>query len=207
MKLGSFILCALPFLYGCSQSVPVRCLAEGKGNIFLSGGALAIEEDGPEGQFYPIISAGYYYGVSNDVTLGGEIFPLFIFAELVGASFGIVGRISAENGIFPEVTGSGHVYTLMSFERELEISAFPAARMNLSWSNSHGTMFFVGSEATLLPEEDVYLSPFIGVGHRTVSGRGAQFELKLTSMRLSPEYDFFESVDEARLGIYGTIFF
>lgn len=156
------IVAAAIILSGCSAVQPVRVLDAGASAITTSLGGAVVPSSSPTA-VVPYLTAGYAYGLNDDVTVHGK-------AHLVMAAFGVAGidagasfRALAQRGSVPEITLGAQVIAFASMARPSPMRVYPNLTASASWSVGTASLAYAGSHATLqIDPSTVLMSPFAG---------------------------------------------
>ncbi|MBU3700261.1 MAG: hypothetical protein FGM33_09705 [Candidatus Kapabacteria bacterium] len=152
----------LAALSGCSMVQPVRVLQKGASAITTSIGGALVPESSPTG-VVPYATAGYAYGVSEDVTLHGSAHLLLAAFGVAGVDLGARMRLMPESGAIPELTFGAQIIGFGGIARSAPVRLYPNLTLNASWSVGESSLIYAGSHATLqLSPSTVMASPFAG---------------------------------------------
>ena len=128
-------------LHGCEATEPFRTLPEGKHQITLCAGFqnINIDNNGGPSSIIPYGSIGFFYGISDNFTLGGNFYPLLLLGGLIGFDAGGLIRLVKQNGAIPEFDFGLKIYIFPS-------TVLPAVRIPISSRLSQNFSIFVNPE-------------------------------------------------------------
>src|SRR5436189_3211087 len=107
MKSFLLVLCLTVFIAGCSVTEPVRTLPQGKHQFSVS---LGVQNTWSQSFTLPYFSLGYFNGITDGFTLGGNLYPLIFISGNIGFDVGGLFRIVRGNGAMPEISLGAKAY-------------------------------------------------------------------------------------------------
>ena len=162
---------------GCGSGQPVRVLSEGSTAVVASIGGPIQPSRSPIG-FVPYLTAGIEHGITDDVTVHGNLHLLMAFFAVGGLDIGASARLWHQNTFLPEVTASARLIGFMKFGGPVSPRLYPDVALNASWEVADRTLMYVGTHATFQWKPgEVFVSPFIGVQFPISSRFSLQTEL------------------------------
>ncbi|MBC8124661.1 MAG: hypothetical protein H7X70_02905 [Candidatus Kapabacteria bacterium] len=164
-------------LSGCGSGQPVRVLPEGSTAIIASLGGPIQPSRSPIG-FVPYLTAGIEHGITDDVTVHGNLHLLMAFFAVGGIDIGASGRLWRQNDALPEVTASARLIGFMKFGDPVSPRLYPDVSLNASWEVADRTLAYIGTHTTFQWKPgEVFISPFVGVQFPLSSRFSLQTEL------------------------------
>ncbi len=173
------VLCTLfaLSLAGCGSGQPVRVLAEGETTLSASIGGPIVPSTSPVG-IVPYLTAGTAYGVTNDISVHGNLHLIMSVFAVGGLDLGASARLIHQDAAVPELTLSTRLIGFMKFGDPVSPRLYPDVALNASWEIASRTLAYVGTHGTFQWKPGAfYLSPFIGIQFPVSSAICIQTEL------------------------------
>ncbi|MEY3386053.1 MAG: hypothetical protein RIR53_864 [Bacteroidota bacterium] len=156
------LLMVLAALSGCSLVQPVRVLDKGASAITTSIGGALVPESSPTG-LVPYATAGYAYGIDDNVTVHGNAHLLMAVFGVAGVDVGVRLRALQQSGLVPEVTVGAQLIGFASLARSEPSRLYPSLTANASWLVGERSLIYAGSHFTIQAQPTtVFVSPFAG---------------------------------------------
>jgi hypothetical protein len=191
VKQGVGLILFVLFCIGCSATGPVRTLPKGDNVISVSIGGPAVEL-GSSTIPIPYLTAGYFSGISDDITIGGNLHVLSAGFGNAAIDGSILYKIIKEDGLVPELTATGQLYFFSDLRQLNDTRLFPDIRITASYSKDK-TLFFFGFDNTFEFSDPGYLiTPLLGVSYQFSHGFGLQFEGKWMAANINTAHGVFE---------------
>lgn len=165
------------FLSGCGSGQPVRVLPSGTSAITASLGGPIVPSTSPVG-FVPYLTAGAQHGITENVTVHGNLHLLMTAFAVGGLDLGASARVWRQDAALPEVTLGARLIGFMKFGDPLAPRLYPDLSVNASWEIADRTLAYVGAHGTFQWKPGAfYISPFLGVQFPLSSSFSLQTEL------------------------------
>jgi hypothetical protein len=150
-------------LGACGASQPVRVLPATSTAITASVGGPVVPASSPTG-VVPYISAGAAHGLSDEVTIHGNLHLIMAAFAVAGADVGASMRLVREDGPLPELTGALRLIGFVDVAGPAAPRLYPDAALTASWTLTGRTLLYVGSHGTYQAEPSAFfVSPFLGL--------------------------------------------
>lgn len=163
-------------LIGCGATQPVRVLPANASAVTASLGGPLVPGKAPT-VITPYLTAGYLHGVSDNVTLHGNLHLLMAAFAVTGVDVGASARLVRGDGWTPEVTGSVRAYGFVQLSDQPKPRIYPSVSANASWSVRENDLVYAGSHLTAQwTPGDVFVSPFIGYSFAATRNLSLQLE-------------------------------
>jgi len=176
-----YLCLVLLLLASCYSTNPMRNLPAGSDKVAVSVGSYIYND----GLAAPNISLGYYNGITDWFTLGGNLQPQWLFnGTLVVEASGMFRVIKGEDAV-PELTGALGTYYFLPFSDNYSVdnSFQPFFRINASSQLSEKVMVFVGSESMVrFDDPALIITPSLGVCMNAGNTMQVQLEAKLIGL-------------------------
>jgi hypothetical protein len=178
MKLPFFIIGIAFILGGCSTTEPVRTLQQGKHQITVSLGMQNTYAS--HVVTFPYFSFGYFHGITDGFTLGGNVYPLVLISGNIGLDFGGLFRIINGNRVSPELSAGAKVYFFSLNGFNQGPSVIPALKLGLDIPLSKNFSFFTMPELIFGSSNfsSILFTPSFGVTLHSDHGTEFQIEAK-----------------------------
>lgn len=159
----SLLLCIMTFvMIGCSAGQPVRVLKQHKTVITGSIGGPVVPTKVPT-IVVPYLTAGVMHGISDNVTLHGNLHAFMSAFAVVGVDVGASARIVHENGIVPEITASGRLMMFTDLRSFATSRIYPDVSLTASYEVAQRWLVYGGVHNTMQFVAPAYLiSPYVG---------------------------------------------
>lgn len=151
-------------IMGCGAVQPVRVLPEGQTSLTASiGGAVGISAS-PAG-FVPYTVAGAAYGLTEQVTVHGNVHAIMAAFGVIGLDAGASLRVSKQDGAIPEVTAAARAIMFAKPSATYaDMRLYPDLSLTLSWDLGKNWLGYAGSHGTVqLSDGQTFISPMLGI--------------------------------------------
>ncbi len=149
-------------LIGCGATQPVRVLPAHTTAITASLGGPVVPGKSPT-VITPYLTGGVLHGISDGVTLHGNLHLLMAAFAVAGVDVGASTRVVRGDGWTPEITGSVRAYGFVQLSDQPKPRIYPSLSANASWSVRERDLVYVGTHATAQwTPSSVFVSPFVG---------------------------------------------
>lgn len=161
----------------------------------------------------PYIALGYYYGITDYLTVGGDLYPFFLFSSSMGADASLLFRAVEGHGLSPEISVGGGTYFYPYFGSGQGGSSFlPFARVAASSNLSKTTLAFVRVESLLANGNNIIFTPGVGIELHSQKSTTLQVEVKWlmfggASINPQRSHSFYITPDPEQIGIFFGVFF
>lgn len=183
---------AMVLLSACGASIPVRVLPEGTTTANASVGGPIVPSSSPVG-FAPYITGGVAHGVSDAVTVHGNVHLLMAAFAVAGADIGASMRVVRESGAVPELTASARILGFVDVAGPAAPRAYPDLALTASWTLDERTFVYAGSHGTFQWKPYAfYASPFLGVQFPVSSALSLQTEFIWQAANVDTHTGIFE---------------
>jgi hypothetical protein len=201
-------LCGLLLCLSCSVVQPVRVLQEGvtQGSIALGGPWLP--KSSPT-YIVPYLSLGAMHGVSENVTLVGNLHGTVGAFGVLGADLGAAMRLLKQQGAVPELTAKAQVYGFVDLAgggtstrpstpdgatSAGAIRVYPHITLNGSYELANNLLGYVALENTLQFGEKFgyFFTPGIGLQYSFSPNTSIQAEWKWSAANIDTRYGIFQ---------------
>ncbi len=171
-----YVVAASWVLFGCGATQPIRVLPAASTAITASLGGPVVPGKSPV-VITPYITTGVLHGISDDITLHGNLHLLMTAFAVGGIDVGASARLLRGDEWTPEITGGVRAYGFMQFSDQPKPRLYPSLSANASWSVREQDLIYVGSHATAQwTPGAVYVSPFIGYSFAATDACSLQLE-------------------------------
>jgi hypothetical protein len=200
-------LCGLLVCLSCSVVQPVRVLPEGvtQGSVALGGPWLP---NSSPAYIVPYLNIGAMHGVSENVTLVGNLHGTIAAFGVLGLDFGAAYRLIKQQGAVPELTAKAQVYGFVDLAgggttaRPSSIDGatssgavriYPHITLNGSYELTKDLLGYVALENTLQFGEKFgyFFSPGIGLQYSFSPNTSIQAEWKWSAANVDTRYGIF----------------
>ncbi|MBU3679962.1 MAG: hypothetical protein FGM32_10215 [Candidatus Kapabacteria bacterium] len=193
-------------LSGCSAVAPVRVLNHGTDAITASIGGAVVPNTSPTG-VVPYLTAGYAYGLTENVTVQGRAHLLMAVFGVAGIDLGASMRAIPQDGLVPEVTLGAQLIGFASLARSAPARIYPNLTANASWSLGEQSLIYAGTHATIQPDPmTTFISPFVGYQFPVSNRMRLQVETIWQASTTATEHGVFEGASSiggtGSFGIY-----
>lgn len=163
-------------LSGCGATQPVRVLPAQTTAVTASLGGPMVPGKSPT-VVVPYITAGMMHGISDDLTIHGNLHLLMAAFTVAGVDVGASGRLLRGDGLTPEITGGVRAVGFVQLSDEPEPRLYPTFSANASWSIRDRDLIYAGTHVTLqwTPDE-TFVSPFVGYSYAATDNLSVQLE-------------------------------
>lgn len=177
---------------GCGVTQPVRVLESNEVRVTTSFGGPVVPSSIPT-VVIPYGTVGAMVGVSEDVTVTGNLHIPLVALETVGIDGGAAVRIVRENGLVPEVTAKGTALVLTDFMPG-SFRLFPILAVNGSHSIGESILGYAGLENMFqfTGTEHFFFGPFAGMEVRLSHRFALQGEAKWMAANIDTRNGIFE---------------
>lgn len=201
-------LCGLLICLSCSVVQPVRVLPEGvtQGTVALGGPWLPRSSPA---YIVPYLNIGAMHGVSENVTLVGNLHGTVGAFGVLGLDAGAAVRITKQQGAVPELTAKGQVYGFFDFAgggtttrpatpdgatSAGAVRIYPHITLNGSYELTPGLLGYVALENTLQFGEKFgyFFTPGLGLQLATAQNSSLQLEWKWAAANVDTRYGIFQ---------------
>lgn len=190
-------------LQGCSATNPVRVLKEGQTRLTASVGGPIVPETSPIG-FVPYVTAGLANGLTDDVTIHGNLHLLMAAYAVAGVDVGASYRVVTANNALPEITAGAKAMVFTDFFSLQSTRLYPEVFANASWEVCTETLVYAGLHCTMQPSPwQTLLSPMVGTVFPISNDLRLQVECIWQASNISPAYGIFEG--QSSPGNHGVI--
>lgn len=177
---------ALSILFpACSVLTPVRALKTGEQQINLSLGGPWVPSSLPT-IVVPYTTAGYARGITDDITISGNLHIIAAVFKTAGIDAGGVYKLSAQQGLLPELT----IYPKFYYFKALRSGAerlYGSLSANASYQLQNRTLLYAGADYM-----DTYFTPFIGGSLPVSEHMALQLECKWMACNADTRHGIFE---------------
>jgi hypothetical protein len=183
---------------GCSVTQPVRVLDQGEVRVAASVGGPVVPSAIPT-VVIPYATAGAMVGVSEGVTVTGNVHIPLGALKTFGLDGGAAGRFVHEKGLVPEITGKGAALVLTDFTAG-SFRLFPFFSLNGSYSIGDWILAYGGMEGMLqfTGDEHFFFGPFAGLEVRLSRRFALQGEAKWMAANADTRNGIFEGQSSFR---------
>ena len=188
-------------IMGCGAVQPVRVLPDGQTSLTASvGGAVGISAS-PAG-FVPYTVAGVAHGLTDQVTVHGNLHAIMAAFGVIGLDAGASLRVSKQDGVIPEVTAAARAIMFMKPSAVLaDMRVYPDVSLTLSWDLGQDWLGYAGSHATVqLSDGRTFMSPMLGI----VAPVSDAWSLQLETIWQAANVDTRKGIFEGQSSIGGT---
>ena len=163
---GACWLAIVPLLFyaaGCGVTQPVRVIERDEVRVTTSFGGPVVPSAVPT-VVIPYGTVGAMVGVSEGVTVTGNLHVPLVALETVGIDGGAAVRIVRENGFIPEVTAKGTALVVTDFTPG-SYRLFPQVSLNGSYGIGESLLGYAGLENMFqfTGTEHFFFGPFAGL--------------------------------------------
>jgi hypothetical protein len=170
------ILCAV-VLAGCSAGQPIRVLDRGATQLTASLGGPVVPSTSPV-KFIPYATLGAMHGITEDVTIHGNLHLLMLAYKTFGVDVGASGQLFEQDHFVPELTVGLRTILFTDFSAIANVRVYPDACVTASWEVDPDWLVYAGSHATMqFNNARVFVSPMVGVQPRISSHVSLQLEV------------------------------
>ncbi|MBU3742226.1 MAG: hypothetical protein FGM24_08060 [Candidatus Kapabacteria bacterium] len=197
------ILLAL-LLGACGAVQPVRVLPKGETLMTASlGGAVGVSTS-PVG-FVPYAIVGAAHGVSDDITIHGNIHALMAVFGVVGLDAGASYRVMHQHDWIPEVTAAARgIFFSKPNDSYGAMRLYPDVSATLSWELGQRRIGYVGTHATTqLSNGQMFFSPMVGLVAAVNDAWSVQLETIWQAANINTQKGIFEG--ESSIGGNGSL--
>ena len=198
------IVTLLLFLGGCGVTQPVRVLDNNEVRLTASFGGPVVPSSIPT-VVIPYATAGAMLGVSDGVTVTGNIHIPLVALETFGFDGGAALRIVPEKRFVPEVTVKGTAFILTDFKTG-GFRLFPILSLNGSYSIGESILGYAGLENMFqfTGDQHFFLGPFAGLEIHLSRSFALQGEAKWMAANINTRNGIFEGQSSFRgMGSFG----
>lgn len=147
---------------GCSAGQPIRVLRPNETQLTASLGGPVVPSSSPV-KIIPYVTVGIMHGVTEEVTLHGNLHALLLAFGTAGIDVGASGRIVRQDGALPEMTIGLRTILFTDFSSIANSRIYPNASIIASWEIQKAWLVYAGTHATVqLSDARVFVSPMIG---------------------------------------------
>lgn len=190
-------------LIGCGASQPVRVLPQGETLITASIGGPVVPTSSPIG-FIPYTTVGAAHGLSDELTIHGNVHALMAAFSVLGLDAGAAYRVLHQDGLAPEVTASARAIFFADLSPIGAARLYPDLSLTASWDVADGTLAYVGAHGTMqLSDARFFLSPLIGVQIPFTDRWAVQLEGMWQAANVRTSKGIFEG--ESSIGSTGSV--
>jgi hypothetical protein len=177
---------------GCGVTQPVRVLDRDEVRVTASFGGPVVPSAIPT-VVIPYGTVGAMAGVTEGVTVTGNVHIPLVALETVGFDGGAAVRVVRENGIVPEVTAKGTALVMTDFKPG-SFRLFPIVSLNGSYSIGESILGYAGLENMFqfTGNEHFFLGPFAGLEARVSQRFSLQGEAKWMAANIDTRNGVFE---------------
>jgi hypothetical protein len=191
----AYWVAAVPLLLsaaGCGVTQPIRALEPQEIRLTASFGGPVVPSAIPT-VVIPYGTAGAMVGVSEWVTVTGNVHIPLVALETVGIDGGAAVRIVREDGFVPEVTAIGTALVVTDFQPG-SFRLFPMLSLNGSYSVGESMLGYAGLENMfqLTGTEHFFFGPFAGMEIRLSHRFALQGEAKWMAANIDTRNGLFE---------------
>ncbi len=163
MILAGMFTAAMLVASSCGSVQPVRVLPAGQTELTASLGGPILPKSSPT-IIVPYFMVGAMHGVSESLTLTGNVHALMAAFGVLGLDGGVAMRLVRQQGALPEITAKAQAYFFSNF-RPNATRVFPYLSVNTSYQVADGWLGYGGVEALyqFTGSPNVFLTPFVGV--------------------------------------------
>jgi len=186
------IVSLILYAAGCGVTQPVRALEDKEVRVTASFGGPVVPSSVPT-VVIPYGIIGAMVGVSERVTVTGNLhIPLAALATF-GIDGGAAVRLARENGSVPEVTAKGAALLLTDFKPG-SLRLFPEISVNGSYSIGESVLGYAGLENMFqfTGSEHFFFGPFAGMEVRLSRRFALQGEAKWMAANIDTRNGIFE---------------
>lgn len=148
---------------GCGSGQPVRVLPVGVTTVSASLGGPIVPSSSPIG-FVPYLIAGATHGVTDDVSIHGNLHVLMMAFAVGGLDLGASVRLLHQDAAIPEITASVRLIGFMKLGSPIAPRLYPDVSINTSWEVTKGVLLYTGAHGTAQWKPGAFfISPFLGI--------------------------------------------
>lgn len=163
-------------LIGCGATQPIRVLPEHTTTITASLGGPVVPGKSPT-VITPYVTGGVQHGLSDDVTVHGNLHLLMAAFAVAGMDLGASARVVRGHGWTPEITGSLRAYGFVQLSDQPKPRLYPSLSANASWSIRENDLVYAGTHVTAQwTASSVFVSPFVGYSFAASDNISVQLE-------------------------------
>lgn len=194
------LLCNLGLLMGCGAGAPVRVLKDEQVALQASLGGPIVPASVPT-VLVPYLTAGASYGLTESVTLHGNLHATMSTFLVAGLDVGASTRILAQDGAVPELTAGVRALMFTDFGSWSTSRFYPDVHLNASWEVWDRALLYAGTHVTFqLDPGATFVSPMLGLQFPLSSTFSLQTELIWQAANVNTEGGVFRG----RSSINGT---
>lgn len=199
--MGAFVLlCNLIVLSGCGAGIPVRVLQEDQVTVQASLGGPIVPASVPT-VLVPYLTGGASYGVSNDITVHGNLHATMSAFLVAGLDVGASARVIKQDGAVPEITAGLRALMFTDFNAWSTSRFYPDLHVNASWEVWERALLYAGTHVTFqLDPGATFVSPMLGLQFPLSEKFSLQTELIWQAANVNTEGGIFRG----RSSINGT---
>jgi hypothetical protein len=190
-------------LSSCGSVQPVRVLPEGQTGLSASLGGPILTTSSPIG-FVPYVMLGGMHGVSDAVTLTGNVHALMAAFGVLGVDAGAAVRLVKQNGAVPELTAKAQAYLFTNFKPN-SLRVFPYLSLNASYALNDAWLAYgaVENMVQFSGSPRYFVNPALGVQWSVSDRVNLQAEAKWTAANVNTLNGIFEG--QSSIGGTGSI--
>lgn len=188
----------------CGAVQPVRVLPKGETLMTASlGGAVGVSAS-PLG-FVPYAVVGAAHGVSNDVTVHGNVHAVMAAFGVIGLDAGASYRVVHQRDWIPEVTAAARgIFFAKPNESYGAMRLYPDLAATLSWDLGQQRIGYIGTHATAqLSNGQMFFSPMVGLVAAVNDAWSVQLETIWQAANVNTQQGIFEG--ESSIGGNGSL--
>lgn len=162
-------LCNIVGLYaaclvvGCGAGQPIRVLERGATQLTASVGGPVVPSSSPT-KLIPYFTVGGMYGLTDEVTVHGNLHGLMLVFGTLGVDAGASTRIVKQNGAWPEITVGLRAIFFTDFSSLANTRVYPDASFIASWEVQPQWLVYGGTHVTAqFSDAKIFISPMVGV--------------------------------------------
>lgn len=189
---------------GCGVTQPVRVLEKDQVRVTTSFGGPVVPSSIPT-VVIPYGTVGVMAGLSDRVTVTGNVHIPLVALETLGIDGGAAVRIVPEDGFVPEVTAKGTALIITDFKPGSS-RLFPEVSVNGSYTLGESVIAYAGVENMFqfTGTEHFFLGPFAGAEIRLSRKFALQGEAKWMAANINTRDGIFEGQASFRgMGYFG----
>jgi hypothetical protein len=177
---------------GCSVTEPVRVLDRGEVRLTGSVGGPVVPSSMPT-VVVPYATAGAMVGISDNVTVTGNLHLVLMAIKTFGIDGGAAIRILPEEGAIPELTLKGQALVMTNFTAG-SLRVFPFCSVNGSYRLGEAVLCYGGVESMFqfTGDDHYFVGPFAGVQIQLSRRVGMQTEAKWMAANINTRDGVFE---------------
>jgi len=187
-------------IIGCSAGQPIRVLKRSETMVSGSIGGPVAPSKVPT-VIVPYVTAGVMHGISDDVTIHGNVHALMSAFAVLGLDVGASTRIVHEQGFLPEITVSGRLMMFTDFKSVTTSRLYPDVSVTASYEVAERCLMYGGLHNTFQFTTPTFLvSPYVG----TLIPLGERFSVQAEFVWQAANINTRSGVFEGSTSIGGT---